>query len=265
MSDAMTGQLERRTALVTGASQGVGKVIAVRFAQEGARVVLAARSREGLEGTAAEITGAGGSALVAPTDLREPGDVDALARRIDAELGGLDALVCNAGIAGPTSELWNVTLEEWEETLRVNVTGTFLLCRALLPSMLRRGSGTVVVIGSATGKRPFPGRTPYATSKMALVGLVRTLAVELGPVGVRVNLISPGAIDGPRIESVIRAQAQATGSSYEAVYGEFTRASPLRRLVAPADIAAAALFLASDASASITGEDMNVSGGLAMY
>jgi NAD(P)-dependent dehydrogenase (short-subunit alcohol dehydrogenase family) len=260
-----TGQLEGRTALITGASQGMGKVIATRFAGEGAKVVLAARSREGLAETAREIEADGGRALVAPVDLRDAADVGALAQRVEAEVGPLDAIVSNSGIAGPTAELWNVGPEEWEETMRVNVTGTFLLCRALLPAMIRRGSGSVVVIGSTTGKRPLYGRTPYAASKMALVGLVRTLAVELGPLGVRVNLISPGGIAGPRIESVIREQARAAGISYEAAYQEYAKATPLRRLIPPGDIAAAAVFLASDASASITGEDMNVSGGLAMY
>jgi NAD(P)-dependent dehydrogenase (short-subunit alcohol dehydrogenase family) len=261
----MSGQLEGRTALVTGASQGVGRVIALRFAREGAIVVLAARSRERLEETAAEIAAASGSAIVAPTDLRRQADVDALAKRIEAEVGVPDAIVSNSGIAGPTAELWKVAPEEWEETMGVNVTGTFLVCRALLPAMVRRGSGSVVVIGSSTGKRPLFGRTPYAASKMALVGLVRTLAVELGPFGVRVNLISPGAVDGPRIESVIRAQADARGVSYEAIYEEVTKETALRRLVPPEDVAAAALFLASDAAASTTGEDLNVSGGITMY
>ena len=259
------GQLEGRTALITGASQGMGKVIATRFAREGAKVVLVARSRERLAETAEEIEADGGWALVAPTGLRDAADVGALAQRVEAEAGPLDAIVSNSGIAGPTAELWKVAPEEWEETMRVNVTGTFLLCRALLPAMVRRGSGSVVVIGSTTGKRPLYGRTPYAASKMALVGLVRTLAVELGPLGVRVNLISPGGIAGPRIESVIREQARAAGTSYEAAYEEYAKATPLRRLIPPEDIAAAAVFLASDASASITGEDMNVSGGLAMY
>ena len=180
-------------------------------------------------------------------------------------MGELDAIVCNSGIAGPTAELWKVTPEEWEKTLRVNVTGTFLVCRALLPAMVRRGRGAVGVIGSTTGKRPLYGRTPCAASKSALIGLVRTLAVELGPAGVRVNLISPGVVEGPRIETVNREQARAAGTSYEAVYEEATKATPLRRLVAPEDVADATVFLASDASASITGEDLNVSGGLAMY
>jgi NAD(P)-dependent dehydrogenase (short-subunit alcohol dehydrogenase family) len=131
--------------------------------------------------------------------------------------------------------------------------------------MIERGRGSIVVIGSTTGKRPLYGRTPYAASKLGLVGLVRTLAVELGPLGVRVNLISPGAVAGPRIEGVIRAQARAAGMSYEAVHEEATKTTPLRRLIPPEDIAAAAIFLASDASASTTGEDLNVSGGLAMH
>ena len=173
------GVLEGRTALVTGASQGLGRVTATSFARAGARGVLTARSRERLEETAAEIEAAGGSALVAPVDLREPDDVEALARRVEAEVGALDAIVANSGIAGPTAELWNITPAEWEETLSVNLTGTFLLCRALVPAMIERGRGSVIVIGSTTGKRPMYGRSPYAATKLGLVGLVRTLAVAV--------------------------------------------------------------------------------------
>jgi NAD(P)-dependent dehydrogenase (short-subunit alcohol dehydrogenase family) len=258
-------RLEGRTALVTGASQGIGRAIATRFAGEGATVVLAARSREKLEETAAEIEAGGGTALVAPVDIGEADQVDALAQRIAAEVGPLDALVANSGIAGPTAELWNVTPQEWDETLRVNLTGTFLLCRALLPTMIERRRGSVVVIGSTTGKRPMYGRTPYAATKAGLIGLVRTLAVELGPAGVRINLISPGAVAGPRIDDVIREQARAAGVSYDAFLEEATKSTPLRRLIPAEDIAAAAVFLASDDSASTTGEDLNVSGGLAMH
>jgi len=202
---------------------------------------------------------------VAAVDVGRPGEVDALAHRVAAEVGPLDALVANSGIAGPTSELWNIAPEEWDETLRVNLTGTFLLARALLPPMIERRRGSIVVVGSTTGKRPMYGRTPYAATKAGLIGLVRTLAVELGPVGVRVNLISPGAVAGPRIEGVIREQARAAGVSYDAFLEEATKSTPLRRLIPPEDIAAAAVFLASDDSASTTGEDLNVSGGLAMH
>jgi NAD(P)-dependent dehydrogenase (short-subunit alcohol dehydrogenase family) len=253
--------LEGRTAVITGASQGVGKVIAARFAREGARVVLAARSRERLEETAAEIEAAGGSALVVPVDLRVAADVD----RLVIEAGEVDTIVANSGIAGPTKELWDVDPEEWEETIGVNLTGTFLLCRGLLPAMVERGSGSVVVVGSSAGKRPLWGRTPYAASKLGLVGLVRTLALELGPHGVRANLISPGGVEGPRIEAVIHEQARAHGTSYEALYEEHLKTVPLRRLVTADQIANAAVFLASDASVAITGEDLNVSAGFVMH
>jgi NAD(P)-dependent dehydrogenase (short-subunit alcohol dehydrogenase family) len=190
-----------------------------------------------------------------------PADLDRLA----AEVGPVDTIVANSGIAGPTAELWTIDPAEWEETIAVNLTGTFLLCRALLPAMVERGSGSVVVIGSTTGKRPLWGRSAYAATKLGLVGLVRTLAVELGPHGIRVNLISPGAVEGERIEAVIREQARANGTSYEAIYDDFMKNIPLRRFVAPGEIADAAVFLASDASGSTTGEDLNVSGGVAMY
>jgi NAD(P)-dependent dehydrogenase (short-subunit alcohol dehydrogenase family) len=257
----MAGALEGRTAVVTGASQGIGRAIAVCFASEGAHVVLAARSRERLEETAAQVEAAGGSALVVPVDLRVAADVDRLA----AEAGAADTIVANSGIAGPTAELWTIDPADWEETIGVNLTGTFLLCRALIPAMIERGHGSVVVIGSSTGKRPLYGRTPYAASKLGLVGLARTLAVELGPHGVRVNLISPGGVEGPRVEAVIHEQARAGGTSYEAVYNEYVKSVPLRRLVTADEIASAAVFLASDASASITGEDLNVSGGFVMH
>jgi NAD(P)-dependent dehydrogenase (short-subunit alcohol dehydrogenase family) len=253
--------LDGRTAVITGASQGIGREIALRFASEGAHVVLAARSRERLEETAALVDAAGGSALVVPVDLCVAADVDRLA----AEAGPVDTIVANSGIAGPTAELWKVDPDDWHETIAVNLTGTFLLCRALLPAMVERGSGSIVVIGSTTGKRPLWGRSPYAATKLGLVGLVRTLAVELGPHGVRVNLISPGAVEGERIENVIREQARAAGTSYDDVHAEFMKSIPLRRFVTAGEIADAAVFLASDASGSTTGEDLNVSGGVAMY
>jgi NAD(P)-dependent dehydrogenase (short-subunit alcohol dehydrogenase family) len=253
--------LEGQTALVTGASQGIGRVIAVRFAREGAHVVLAARSRERLEETAAHIENVGGSAQVVPVDLSVAADVDRLA----AEVGAVDTIVANSGISGPTKELWKVDPEEWDETIGVNLTGTFLLCRALVPGMVERRSGSVVAIGSTTGKRPMWGRSPYAATKLGLVGLVRTLALELGPHGVRVNLISPGAVEGERIDAVIHEQARVAGTTYEDVYEEFVKTVPLRRFVTAEEIADATVFLASDASAAITGQDLNVSGGVAMY
>ena len=250
--------------VVTGASQGIGREIAVAFANAGARLVLAARGRSGLEETRQLVEDRGGVGLAITTDVTLPKQVAQLVRRTLDEYGRIDGLVCNSGIAGPTAPLWEVALEQWQETLRVNVDGVFLCCHAVLPAMLGRG-GWITVIGSMTGKRPLQGRTPYTTSKLALVGLVRTLAWEAGPHGVRVNLLSPGAVRGPRIEGVIEAQAKSLDISMAESLARFTSASPLGRLTEPHEVAAAAVFLASPAAGAITGEDLNVSAGAAMY
>lgn len=257
--------LEDRVAVVTGGGRGIGRGIALAYAAEGADVVLGARSVDAMEAVASEIRSAGREALVVPTDLTDRGAPDALAGQTLERFGRCDVLVNNSGIGGPTTPLWEVDPKDWEETLAVNVTGVFLCCRAFLPSMIERGSGNIINIGSITGKRPLLNRSPYATSKLALVGLTRTLATEAGPHGIRVNLISPGAVEGERIEWVIEKQAEAQGVSPEEVREQLTNLSPLRRFVAADEIAAAAVFLASDASGAITGEDMNVNTGLVMY
>jgi NAD(P)-dependent dehydrogenase (short-subunit alcohol dehydrogenase family) len=256
MTDALGGAV----AVVTGAGKGIGRHIAVALAGAGATVAAVGRDVAALEETCELVGG-----IAVRADVSDVGQVDAMAERVLGELGRIDVLVCNSGIAGPTAPLWEIAPADWDEVLRVNVTGTFLCCRALLPAMIERRSGSIVVIGSVSGKRPLHGRTPYTTGKLALVGLVRTLAWEVGPHGVRVNLISPGYVAGPRIERVIAAQAEALGVAPEEVRAGFTDASPLGALTAPEDVAACAVFLASPAAASVTGEDLNVSAGVAMY
>lgn len=247
-----------RTVLITGAGRGIGRALALAFARDGASCALAGRSIDQLEETRALL---GGDALVLGTDIAEPAQVERMAENA----GAVDVLVCNSGVAGPTAPLWEIDPADWDRTLRVNLTGTFLCCRALLPGMIERGRGAIVVIGSMTGKRPLHGRTPYTASKLGLVGLVRTLAWEAGEHGVRVNLISPGAVAGARIDGVIDAQAEALGITPEQARERFTSASPLGRLTEADEVARCAVFLASDAAASITGEDLNVSAGVAMY
>jgi NAD(P)-dependent dehydrogenase (short-subunit alcohol dehydrogenase family) len=257
--------LEDAVVVVTGAGKGIGRHIALAFADQGATVALVGRDVATLDATRELAEQRTDHALVVPADVREPHEVEAMAARVLDELGTVDVLVCNSGVAGPTAPLWEIAPEDWEQTLSVNLTGTFLCCRALLPAMIERGRGSIVVIGSVSGKRPLHGRTPYTASKLGLVGLVRTLAWETGEHGVRVNLVSPGYVAGPRIDRVIEAQAQAQGVTAEEAHARFTSASPLGRLTPAEDVAACVLFLASPAAASITGEDLNVSAGVAMY
>ncbi|MET0190614.1 MAG: SDR family oxidoreductase [Pseudonocardia sediminis] len=252
-------------AVVVGSGAGIGREIALRMGAEGADVVLAGRSTAEMEEVAGLLRAGGRRALVVPVDLTDPSSITAAADRTLAEFGRVDALVANSGVAGPTKPLTEVTLDEWDETFAVNVTGTFLCAKAFLPAMLESGSGSVVVIGSMTGKRPLLHRSPYAASKMALVGLVRTLAAEVGPSGVRVNLVSPGGVEGPRLDRVIAGQAQAQGISEEQARAQFAEGSPLRRLVTAGDVAETTVFLSSARAAAITGQDVNVTAGSVMY
>jgi NAD(P)-dependent dehydrogenase (short-subunit alcohol dehydrogenase family) len=177
----------------------------------------------------------------------------------------VDVLVNNSGVGGPSKPLWELSVEEWEDTFRVNVTGTFLVCKAFLPGMVARRSGSVVVIGSVTGKRPLVNRTPYAASKTALIGMVRTLAWEVGSLGIRVNLVSPGGVEGERLKWVFEQQAAARGITVEEARADFAGGSAMQRLVTPRDVADTTVYLASSRAAAITGDDVNVSAGLAMY
>src|SRR6202049_1294562 len=249
--------LKDKVVVITGGGRGIGRVIALAFARAGADVVLAARSLEALEATRAEIEALGRRALVVQTDIRREENVQNLAKQALAYFGHVDILVNNSGIAGPTSLLWEVTPGEWEETFAVNVTGPYLCCRAFLPSMIERRSGCIIFIASMTGKRPLVGRATYAAGKLALVGIARTLAWETGPYGIRVNVVSPGAVEGERVERVIREQARIEGIGLEEARRNFTGNSPLGRMVPPQDIAEAVLFLASDSAVSITGDATN--------
>lgn len=256
--------LTDKVAVVTGAGRGIGRVIAITLAAHGARVVLAARSVPELNATQRDITSRGGDATVVATDITRPDEVSRLDHRAEAAYGRVDVLVCNSGVGGPSAPLWEVEPADWEATMAVNVTGTFLCCRAFLPGMLARESGSVVVVGSMTGKRPLVNRSPYAASKTALVGLVRTLAHEVGPRGVRVNLVSPGGVEGERIEWALARQAEAQGISRDEARRQFTAPSALRRLVDAREVADAVAWLASEGSSAVTGADLNVSAGVVM-
>jgi NAD(P)-dependent dehydrogenase (short-subunit alcohol dehydrogenase family) len=254
----------RSVAVVTGGGRGIGRSIARALSTAGYDLVLAARSGLELEAVKAEIEETGGQATAVSTDLRSRVDIERLAEAASG-VGPVDLLVNNSGIAGPQGMMWELDPDEWAETMAVNVDAVFLCSRAFLPAMIERRRGSIVNIGSITGKRPLMGRSPYATSKLALVGLTRTLALETGPFGVRVNLISPGFVEGPRIDWVIDRQAEARGVTSGVVREGFTAQSPLGRLTSPEEVASAVVFLASDAASAITGADINVNAGVVMY
>jgi len=253
-----------RVAVVTGGNRGIGRAIAVALAADGFAVAVTARDADALAGTVAAIEADGGTALALPCDVRDEESVATMARHV-VGLGRVHTVVANAGIAGPTAPLHEIQLAEWRDCLATDLDGVFLTFRAFVPAMIESGAGSLVAISSMTGKRPLHGRTPYAAAKMGVIGLVRTLAVELGPHGIRVNAVCPGAVAGPRIDDVIRRQAATRGITEDEALLAFTGASPLGRLVKANEVAAACAYLASDAAAAITGEDLNVSAGVVMY
>jgi len=257
--------IESRVTLITGASQGIGRELALAFGAAGDSLVLAARNASNLEETASAVEALGVESLVVPTDITDPAQVQAMRQAAIERFGRVDVLVNNSGIGGPSGPLWEIDLEGWREAFAVNVEGVFLASKEILPDMIERRTGSVIIIGSITGKRPLWGRTPYASTKAALIGLTRTLALEAGGYGVRVNLISPGFVAGPRLDWVIEAQAEGRGTSQEAIRSEMESESPLNRLTQPQDVARAAVFLASDEAAGITGADLNVNSGAVMY
>lgn len=254
-----------RVVFVTGASQGIGRVIAMTFAAQGDTVVLAARNEQRLEDVSSEIDALGSRSLVVRADVTSPASIDRAVATTLQSLGRIDAVIANSGIGGPSGVLWELDPDEWDHTFAVNVRGVFLTARAALPHMIDQRSGSVVVIGSIAGKRPLYGRTAYASTKTALVGMVRTLAHEAGPFGIRVNLVSPGFVEGPRLDWVMQAQAEARGIELAEVRREFESESPLGRLTTAQDIADTAVHLVSERSAAITGADVNVNSGVVMY
>lgn len=261
--------------LVTGASRGIGRTIALAFISEGAAVALVGQSPDRVKTVANEIAAMGGRGLPLEADVSREEDVRRVVAQAERTLGPIRILVNNAGISGPTALATDVPVAEWERVLAVNLTGPFLCAREVLKAMIERArrtgdsgkpsrvDGAIVNIGSIAGKMGYPHRSPYAASKWGLVGLTLTLAEEAGPYGIRVNCICPGPVSGQHLQEVIEARARSTGLSVEQVQTRFLSLTMLKRLVYPEDVAAAVLFLASNAAVNITGQALDVAGGLA--
>jgi NAD(P)-dependent dehydrogenase (short-subunit alcohol dehydrogenase family) len=251
------GGLTGRTALVTGAGNGLGRAIALGLACAGARVILVGRTKETLQQTACSLP-APRQGRVAPCDVSRPESVRALAARLADE--EISILVNNAGIGGPVKPLIEIEPEEWDEVFAANVRGVYLMCRAFLPAMTARRRGDVINIASVTGKRPLTRRTPYTASKLAVLGLTRTLAFEVGPLGVAVNSLSPGPCRGPRMERNFTLEAAATGTSYAQAEEAFVARAALHRLVEPEEVAAAVLAMLR--MPGLCGADIDLSAGM---
>lgn len=253
------------TAIVTGGGGGIGQAICQQLALRGYDIVIADIDESGMEETR-DLIGTD-SQRVRPihTDLGDEASIEATVEETIDTFGSVEVLVNNAGIAGPTNPCEEVGTDQWQQTINVNLTGPFTMCRNVLPSMKDAGYGRIVNIASVTGKRPLVNRTPYATSKMGLIGFTRTLAAEVGDHNINVNAVCPGSVDGPRIDSVFQKQAATTDRSYEEVRGEVLAESPRNELVKRRNVAELVAFLCSDQSDQITGQDINVSAGKVMY
>ena len=242
--------------LVTAGASGIGLATARAFAREGARVFICDIDRKALAAVAASDPGLGQTEC----DVADPAAVGHLFDAASTALGGLDALVNNAGIAGPTAACEVVTLADWQRTLAVNLTGQFLCAQRAIPLLKQSRNASIANLSSAAGRFGFPLRTPYAATKWGVIGLTKSLSIELGAFGIRVNAICPGPVAGPRIDSVFANKAAARGVAPEVVRDEALAKTSLRRLISPDDIANAIVFLASPCGANVSGQALPVDG-----
>src|SRR5947209_10508553 len=243
-------RLTNKVAVITGSGRGIGREMARLFAAEGARVVVADVNEETARRTAADVTTAGGEALAVRTDITVSAEVEGMVRAALARWGRLDVLVNNAG-AGLNRPALETTLEEWEHGLKTNLTGTFLCAQAAARVMVRQGGGRIVNVASISGQRGGQGRAAYGSAKAGVILLTKVMAVELSPLGVRVNAVAPGPVDTDQ------SRATHTPATRRAYYERI----PARRYGERKEIASAVLFLASAESSFVTGHVLNVDGG----
>jgi 3-oxoacyl-[acyl-carrier protein] reductase len=246
----MIYSMEGRTALVTGASQGIGAAVARRLAAQGARLVLAARSTDKLEALAEEIRSSGGEALAFSLDISDAEGVMARIKELPAEMAAIDILVNNAGITDDNL-LVRMSVEQWDRVIRTNLTGAYAVTRAVTRGMMKRRWGRVICISSVVGLMGNSGQTNYAAAKAGLIGFSKSLARELASRNITVNVIAPGFIATAMTERLPEAARQ-----------ELESGIPAKRLGDVEDVAAAVVYLASEESGYVTGHVLNVSGGL---
>jgi len=254
-----------RVVLLTGAGTGIGRVLALSYAREGAALALAGRRETLLEETATAARKLGASCLVCPADVSRESDCVALVERTVDHFGRLDVLLNNAGLPGTDQPVAEMTLDNWNHTIAVNVTGPMLLAReALRQAMLPARAGNIQFFSSAAAKRVRARKAHYAVAKMGLIPLAQTLALEVGPLGIRVNTLVIGLVAGDLVDAWIRRTAGEGTRTEEEIRAALVADIPLKRAIDPQEIADLSLYLASDAASAITGQNVNVTAGAEM-
>jgi NAD(P)-dependent dehydrogenase (short-subunit alcohol dehydrogenase family) len=244
--------------VVTAGAAGIGRAIAATFAAHGARVHLCDIDRAALEETKRALP----QATQTVADVADRAEVDRLFDDAKRSLGGLDVLVNNAGIAGPTAKVEDIRPEDWDRCIAVDLNSMFYCTRLAMPLIKAAGGGSIINLSSVAGRLGFPLRTPYAAAKWAVVGFTKSLAIEAGPDKVRVNCIQPGNVEGERINRVIDAKAKAFGIPFEQQKQKLLETASLRTFVTAQDVANMTLFLATDAGKHISGQALSVCGNL---
>ena len=256
-------KLQNRTAIVTGAAKGMGSAITLTLAREGADLVLAARDQGPLEEVAAAARAMGRRAEAVSTDVRNEDQVRAMVdRALELFDGRIDILVNVAGVTGPIeTPVWEIERDDFDYVITSNITGMFLPTKHVLPAMIEQRSGRIVNIGGSSGIRGYRNRAAYSSSKWAVRGFTRTVALDVGEYGITVNNVVPGIVQTPRMEKLCHEKASKRGWTYEQVYEEYVEDMVLKRVTTPEDIANAVLFVASDDGRNITGQDIIIDGG----
>src|SRR2546428_4109957 len=253
--------LDGKVAIITGASKGIGRVLSLTFAREKAAVVGAAGSAGRGREPAELVSKAGGRAIAVTCDAAKEDDVKRMIEAGVKAFGKITTLINNAGDGGPTKPVQDYTMDDWMYTIHSCLTSSYVCTRFAVPEMIKAGGGSIVNISSGAGRRGLAYRIGYCSAKAGQVGMAYGLALELGPLGIRVNVVAPGAVEGDRIDRVIAGQAQVRGLSEEAMRKTMVERSPLKRMTTAGDIAEAALFLASDLAKNISGHVLAANAG----
>ena len=255
-------KLADRIAIVTGAAKGMGRDICLTLAREGAHLTVAARESGPLDALAREVESLGRRALVAPTDVTDEPAVQRMVACARDTFGRIDILVNAAGVTGPVeTPVWEIKADDFDHVIAVNLRGTFLPTKHVLPTMIEQRYGKIVNISGTSGLRGYKYRAAYSSSKWALRGFTRTVALEVGLHNINVNALHPGIVGGDRMDKLCREKAKKRGWTPERVYQEYVDEMALRRVTIAQDIANAVLFLVSDDASNMTGQSVTVDGG----